>query len=198
MFVIGITGGTGAGKTTALDVICEMGGAVIDCDAVYHELLCSSRALLSELEQNFPGTVQDGVLNRKKLGGLVFGDAAKLNRLNSVTHAYIIEEVRRRLADAEREGVTLAAIDAIGLFESGLSRLCNATAAVTAPEALRVKRLTAREGISEEYAWLRIRAQKSDEWFRERCTVTLENSGDREEFAALCRQSFERLRGKDE
>ena len=194
MFVIGITGGTGAGKTTALDAVRALGGDVLDCDAIYHRLLREDRELLEAIGSAFPGTVTEGVLDRKKLGTLVFGSPEKLEALNRITHRYVYREVERLLEQAEAEGSTLAAVDAIGLIESGLGDLCAVTAAVVAPEEERVKRLVAREGISEEYARLRIAAQKPDAWFREHCAVTLENRGTREEFLEACKQRFEALR----
>jgi len=194
MFVIGITGGTGSGKTTALDAIRTLGGEVLDCDAIYHRLLRENGKLLGEIDTAFPGTVAGGVLDRKKLGAQVFGDPEKLEQLNGITHRYVCGEVKRLLDAAEAEGKTLAAVDAIGLVESGLGDLCHVTAAVVAPEEDRVNRLVAREGITPEYARLRIKAQKSDDWFRAHCTVTLENRGTLEEFLEVCMQRFEALR----
>ena len=138
--IIGITGGTGCGKTTLLNLIAEAGGLVLDCDAVYHQLLTSDTALLSSIEARFPGTVEDGVLQRKKLGSIVFSDEAALMDLNAITHNAIKAEVLRRL----ESGPKLAAIDAIALFEGGLAPLCHVTVAVTAPEEDRVKRLMVR------------------------------------------------------
>ena len=197
MFVIGITGGTGAGKTTALDAVRALGGEVLDCDAIYHRLLREDRDLLGEIDAAFPGTVAEGVLDRKKLGTLVFGSPEKLEVLNGITHRYVYREVERLLGAAEAEGKTLAAVDAIGLVESGLGELCRVTAAITAPEEDRVKRLVAREGITPEYARLRIAAQKPEAWFREHCTLTLENRGTREEFLEVCKQRFEALRKEE-
>ena len=197
MFVIGITGGTGGGKTTALDAVRALGGVVLDCDEIYHRLLAEDRELLEEIGSAFPGVVSRGVLDRKKLGSLVFGDPAELEKLNGITHRHVCGECERLLKQAEAEGHTLAAIDAIGLIESGLGDLCSITAAVVAPMEERVKRLMAREGISEEYARLRISAQKPDDWFREKCTLTLENRGSREEFLEVCKQRFQALRKED-
>ena len=196
MFVIGITGGTGTGKTTALEVIRELGGAVIDCDELYHGLLETDAAMLAAIGAAFPGTVEEGQLLRKKLGQIVFGDPEKLLRLNGITHGFVKKAVVKALAGFRREGRTLAAIDAIALIEGGLGELCQATVAVSAPEEARVRRLMAREGISEEYARLRIRAQKSEDWFRQNCTVTLVNDGSREEFAEKCRRCFQALPGE--
>lgn len=119
MKIVGITGGTGCGKTTALQELEAMGALVLDCDAIYHELLESSSALLGEIEKCFPNTVQDGKLDRKALGTIVFADAAALSDLNAITHKYVGMELQRRLREFAMAGGTLAAIDAIELFSSG-------------------------------------------------------------------------------
>jgi len=187
--IIGITGGSGCGKTTLLNHIRDAGGLVLDCDAIYHELLVSDRAMLSAIEERFPGTVENGVLNRKKLGGIVFADEAALEDLNRITHRAVKQEVLRRLESGPR----LAAIDAIGLFEGGLAELCHVTVAVTAPEEQRVARLMARDGISEDYARSRIRAQKAQDWYCARCSHVLNNSGDIQLYSAKCLDFLEEL-----
>lgn len=193
MLVIGITGGTGGGKTTALQAVEALGGRVIDCDAVYHRLLQTDAALLEEIQARFPGVVENGVLQRKKLGAIVFGDGEQLEALNRITHRYVDRAVQALLQAGEAAGAPLMAIDAIALVESGLGRLCRATVAVIAPVETRVQRLMAREGINEDYARARIRAQKSDDWFRQACTFTLVNDGSRAEFEEKCRRCFAAL-----
>ena len=180
--IIGITGGTGCGKTTLLNCIRDAGGMILDCDAIYHELLASDRNMLDAIEERFPDTVEDGRLNRKKLGSIVFSDTAALEDLNRITHSAVKQEVLRRLNTKP----ALAAIDAIGLFEGGLAEFCHVTVAVTAPTEQRVQRLIARDGISEDYARSRITAQKSEEWFRSRCDAVLENSGDYQSYCVKC------------
>ena len=180
--IIGITGGTGCGKTTLLDLIRQAGGLVLDCDAVYHELLRSEDGLLSAIEKRFPGTVENGILQRKKLGNIVFSDEQALADLNAITHTAIRQEILRRLESAP----DLAAIDAIALFEGGLAELCDITVAVTAPEEDRVRRLMLRDSISEEYARKRIAAQHDAQWFRQRCDRVLENSGTIRDFQQKC------------
>ena len=187
--IIGITGGSGCGKTTLLDMIRDMGGLVLDCDAIYHELLQTDRAMLDAIGGRFPGTVEQGILQRKKLGAIVFTDPAALQDLNRITHAAVKQEVLRRLA-AEP---ALAAIDAIGLFEGDLAELCHVTVAVTAPTELRIQRLTARDGISEEYARSRIAAQHDAAWFAERCSYVLENNGTIDAFATKCLAFFRQI-----
>ena len=180
--IIGITGGSGCGKTTLLNLIRDQGGLVMDCDTIYHDLLKTDTAMLSAIEARFPGTVENGALNRKKLGGIVFSDEKALLSLNAITHSAVKKEVLRRL----EQKPALAAIDAIGLFEGGLAELCDVTVAVTAPEEMRVQRLMKRDGISEEYARKRIAAQHSDQWFREHCDHVLENDGQIDAFATKC------------
>ena len=180
--IIGITGGTGCGKTTLLTEIEKLGGLVLDCDAIYHELLTRDNVLLNSIESRFPGVVIDGQLNRKKLGAIVFADHQALLDLNTITHGAVKGEVLRRLAAQPR----LAAIDAIALFEGGLAELCDTTVAIVAPTEDRVKRLMARDNIPEDYARSRIAAQHEENWFRERCDEILENNGDLIAFQAKC------------
>ena len=180
--IIGITGGTGSGKSTLLHLIEDLGGLVLDCDAIYHELLQTDAELLNRIENHFPGTVTDGSLDRKKLGAIVFADKNALQELNHITHAAVKKEVLRRLASKPN----LVAIDAIGLFEGELDSLCDVTVAVTAPAEDRIRRIMARDDISEEYAKNRIAAQHTDDWFASRCGYVLENNGTVEDFQAKC------------
>lgn len=183
--IIGITGGTGCGKSTLLGELEKLGAVVVDCDEIYHELLKTDAALLEAIENRFPGTVEEGILQRKKLGAMVFSDEKALADLNRITHSAIKKEVLRRL-----EGVTFGAIDAIGLFESGLAEVCDITVAVTAPLEQRVQRLMEREGISAGYARSRIAAQNEDSWFREKCHYTLTNDATPEDFQSKCLAFF--------
>ena len=180
--IIGITGGTGSGKSTLLHIIAQQGGLVLDCDAIYHKLLQTDTTLLSAIEQCFPGTVTNGALDRKKLGAIVFADENSLQELNHITHTAVKKEVLRRLETKP----SLAAIDAIGLFEGELDSLCDVTVAIAAPVDARIQRIMARDNISEEYARNRIAAQHSDDWFVSRCDHVLKNNGTGEEFNAKC------------
>ena len=180
--IIGITGGTGSGKTTLLSLLQEYGFTVLDCDEIYHRLLDTDKELLAAIEQRFPGTVENGVLRRKKLGALVFTDEAALADLNRITHARVKAEVMR-LLDCANGNV---AIDAIGLFESGLNKLCKLTIAVSAPEEIRIKRLMSRDNIKEEYARKRVLAQRSAEEFGRVCDYTLTNDSTPQVFREKC------------
>ena len=179
--IIGITGGTGSGKTTLLKVLAENGFTVLDCDAIYHDLLKTDKTMLSAIEDRFPGAVTGGVLDRKKLGSIVFADKDALLALNKITHTAVKAEVLQHLGKADA-----AAIDAIGLFEGGLAALCDLTVAVTAPEEMRIHRLMTRDGISESYARARIAAQKPQCEFEALCDYTLVNDGTEKAFREKC------------
>ena len=188
--IIGITGGTGGGKTTALNVLRELGAVIIDCDAVYHELLRSSVPMNDELRGEFPTAYVDGALDRKKLGSIVFSQAERLEILNHIIYKYVIRRV-----DELTKGLPLCAIDAINLIDSGLYRRCDALVAVTAPRELRINRIMARDGVSREYAEMRINAQRDDEYYTSHCGHTLVNDCDEAIFRQRCMALFTEITG---
>lgn len=195
MTIIGITGPTGAGKTTALRELEKLGGAIIDCDAVYHELLESDIALQGELEQAF-GPLKDGggAFDRKALGSVVFRDPAALKTLNAIVWPHIGRAVDARLEQARQQGKSCAAVDGITLIESGLGRRCDTTVAVLAPMEERVRRICLREGISQDYARARVSAQKQDDYFQANCEHILMNDcAGPEEFAHKVRTLLEQI-----
>lgn len=193
MKIIGITGGTGCGKTTALNELERRGALLIDCDAVYHRMLETDRPMLDEIEKYFPGAVVDGKLDRKALGAVVFTDEEALRDLNIITHRHINLEIRRILREHAMNGGTLAAIDAIELFSSGLAKRCTATVGVIAGRDVRISRIMRRDGISREYAMMRVNAQQTNEYFIQKCSRVLENNGSQEEFIERCRKTFEEV-----
>ena len=188
--LVGITGGSGGGKTTTLRVLESMGALILDCDEIYHDLTVSSAPMRAELTARF-GDVYDGeILNRKKLGAMVFSDPEALSELNAITHKYVSEALDKALLEHARNGGTLAAIDAIGLLDIPHAKRTVVNVAVTAPVEMRVQRLMLREGITEAYARQRIAAQKSDAYFAEHCDAVLENNGTKEEFEQKCMKYF--------
>lgn len=200
MRTVGITGPTGAGKTTALRAIRALGGEVFDCDEVYRELLGSSRELLAAIGERFPGAVRDGELDRRALAEVVFSDPGALAELTAMTQPRVVAEVRRRLKAAESRGCKLAAIDAIGLFESGADGLCDETVFITAPTETRLGRITERDGISRDAALARIGAQRGDEYFEALCDRKIVNNfPDSEGFFRHCLEIFqEDTNGRDQ
>lgn len=195
MLVFGLTGPSGAGKTTALRAVSDLGGAILDCDAVYHDLTRRCAPMLREIRERFGDGVfrEDGALDRKGLAALVFGDEAALAALNAITHRYVAREVDQLLEKAETEGRPAAAVDAIALLESGLSARCDVTVAVTAPEEARLRRIMARDQIPEERARARMAAQRPPEWFEARCGHILRNEGeDPDAFYEKARDFFQK------
>ena len=196
MKLIGITGPTGAGKTTALGALEDLVVYVIDADAVYHRLLAESAPLRRALADRFGAEILDGagMLDRKRLGAAVFADPAALEALNGVTGPFIRAELDRLCAQAAAEG-RHAAVDAIGLIESGIGARCHAAVAVLAPRHVRIRRIMEREGISYEYALSRVEAQKGEDFFRAHCPHVLVNDGSKTpaQFRAEALALFRRL-----
>ncbi|MEG1988310.1 MAG: L-threonylcarbamoyladenylate synthase [Oscillibacter sp.] len=188
--ILGLTGGTGAGKTSALQAIGDLGGVVIDCDALYHELLDTDGELRDTIARSFPGAfTAEGKLDRQKLGHEVFADKERLEDLNAIAYRFMLPALRSRLGEKP-----LYAIDAINLLEGGLNALCDRTVAITAPLELRVRRIVNRDKIDERYARLRVSAQKPDEFYREKCDCELNNAADTAEaFRAEARSFFAKL-----
>ena len=191
--IVGITGGTGCGKTTALQELRALGALVIDCDELYHELLRSDAELLAALEAAFPGTVRRGVLDRGALAAIAFGDPAKLELLNVTTHRFVTRAVDARLRDWAMAGGRIAAIDAVELISAGLSSRCVATVGILAGREQRICRVMARDGLGREAAERRVQAQRPDSYYRDNCTHILWNNTDRERFAAQSRQLFKEI-----
>lgn len=185
--IIGITGQSGAGKTTALDVIRNAGGFVIDCDEVYHNMLSCDKELNVALERAFPSCYENGSLNRKSLAKIVFSDTEKLSCLNAITHDFIQGEVCSMILSGKPG---LYAVDAVELISSGLNAICDLTVGIIASEEDRINRIMLRDGISREAAVERVKAQKPEDYYLANCDRTICNSRDmnifQKEFAELC------------
>lgn len=190
MTVIGLTGPTGAGKTTALTVLGEMGCEIVDCDALYYRLLQTDGAFRGRLKDTFGNIFDsDGQLNRAVLGKLVFENPKELSRLNAIIYPAVRAAVEARIEACTAHSIV---IDAINLMESGIGELCDFTVALTAPPEVRLRRIMARDGITEDYARSRMSAQKSDGYYKKHCTFLLENrAGSRGEFCRLIRDFFQ-------
>ncbi len=178
MLVIGLTGPSGAGKGEVSALFAHYGLPVIDADAVYHRLLLPPSACLSELAAHFGHGIlaPDGTLDRKALGAIVFSDPEALQALNTIAHRYVMEEIVRELEQLRKRGTRAAVLDAPQLFEAGADRLCTAVVSVLAPVNLRLERIMKRDGLDRERALQRIRAQKSDSYFRSHSNYVIENS----------------------
>ena len=178
MKIIGVTGGTGGGKTTATKLMESMGAYIVDADCVARSVVAPGMPALFEIGAEWD-VVRDGVLDRKALAKIVFTDEEQLHKLNAITHKYVIDEIKSQLANCKKD---IFVIDAIALFESGLSDICDATVAVIADCDIRCERIMARDGLTRDEAMMRINAQKSDSFYKERADfVVYSNQGVSEE-----------------
>lgn len=181
MLTVGLTGPSGAGKGVIASLFSRYGVPSIDTDAVYHDLLIPPSACLDELKEAF-GTeilLPDGSLNRGALASLVFseGQEKKLTTLNRITHRHILAKTRDILEAYEEKGIPAVLVDAPQLFESGFDKECGFILSVLAPFDLRLARVMARDGLSEEKARARLEASHTDEFFHERSDAVIINNG---------------------
>lgn len=167
MTVYGLTGKTGAGKSTVASFLKEKGFYIIDGDIIARHITDRGKPALRLLSESFGEDIinTDGTLNRRLLAPRAFSSRENTDKLNSITHPLITEEFREEIEKAEREGYTKALIDAAALLESECKNLCSKIIVVYAPEEMRLKRILSRDGITEEEARTRMRAQKSDEYY---------------------------------
>lgn len=177
MKILGITGGSGTGKTTVSKMLCERGLCVIDADIVAREIVECGRPALSEIADEFGAGVikADGSLDRKALADIVFKNADKLERLNEITHKYIIADIDEKLSKLDDEW---AGIDAAALIESGIADNCDKVMAVTADFDVRKERIIRRDGLTEEQAVNRLNAQKDKEFYIRNAVFVIENNSD--------------------
>lgn len=181
MKVIGLTGGTGSGKSVVSKSLASAGAVVIDADRIAHEIILKGEPAYTEIV-NFYGTEildAEGNIIRKKLGEIVFHDAKKLAFLNQCTHKYICAEVDRQIAAAKQAAVAKEIVlDAPLLLEAGLESRCDAVWVVYAEPEVRAKRVMERDGVSYALAKARIANQKSWEEYKQAASVVIDNSGD--------------------
>lgn len=192
MKILGLTGGSGTGKSAACMAFARLGCGVIDADATYRTLCDTCEPMLKEIQNVFGDVFStDGKLDRKKLGAIVFADAQKLQQLNAITHPYIRQAARDAFAAYSKQGCLLCIYDAPVLFEGQMETLCDKTCAVLAARNTRIARIVARDAITEEYAALRIDAQKDDAFYRERCDYVVQNDADLDTLYTQVRKIYE-------
>ena len=192
MKILRLTGGSGTGKSAACTAFARLGCGVIDADATYRTLCDTCEPMLKEIQNVFGDVFStNGKLDRKKLGTIVFADAQKLQQLNAITHPYIRQAARDAFAAYSKRGCLLCIYDAPVLFEGQMETLCDKTCAVLAARNTRIARIVARDAITEEYAALRIDAQKDDAFYRERCDYVVQNDADLDTLYTQVRKIYE-------
>lgn len=188
--IIGLTGPTGSGKSTAAAVARELGFFTIDADKVAHQVTNQNKNCKAALVAEFGDVLdENGALNRKKLAAAAFKNRESTERLNQITLPFIMEEIKGII---KRSGDKIL-LDAPTLFEAGANTLCHKVIGVLAPTDTRLSRIMNRDAISKEAALLRINAGKNDEFYRSRCDKILVNGASETEFKAECEKTLSQL-----
>ena len=183
MLTIGLTGSTGSGKGYVSDIFKAAGIPCLDTDQVCRDVYRKGEACYEDLVTYFGQEIlsEDGEIDRRVLFHLTFPDKEKYQALNSIAFLHIMKVTRRWLADCEEAGTSLVVVDAPMLFESGFDKLCQRSVCVIADKETQIRRVMARDGISEEEALSRLSRQKSNDYYRSRCDYELNNSASHEE-----------------
>lgn len=181
MKIIGLSGGSGSGKGTVSKLFLDYGIHSIDADSVYHQLTSSKSPCLDALVAEFGTEIlsNDGSLNRKKLFSTVFysGDvSAKQNRLNKITHKFVLERIREIIDEYKKLGAPAVLVDAPLLFESEFNKECDIIISVIAEKSIRTERIIKRDGITLSEAEKRINSQLSDDFLIDNSNYVIKNN----------------------
>ncbi|MDD7184756.1 MAG: dephospho-CoA kinase [Oscillospiraceae bacterium] len=165
--IVGLTGQTGAGKSTVSKVFAEKGFAVINADTVARMVVEKGTPCLNELQKKFGSEIinPDDTLNRKKLGNIVFTDSKKLQLLNSIMYPAITSEIKNQIEYYNSQEKKFILLDAPTLFESNADKLCDIIISVIADYDIRKKRIMKRDNITSQQADDRINSQHSQDFF---------------------------------
>lgn len=187
MKVIGITGGTGAGKSSLCEELKRCGAKIIDCDVIARRVVEKGEPALAEIKKAFGEEVltDDGELDRKKMGAIVFSQPQKLECLNSITHKHIFAEMERQMSESTENIVVL---DVPLLFQSDFPFNCDLTVAVVADREERISRIMSRDGIDRKTAEARMANQLTDEEYARLADVCFVNDGGAEKIKCFARE----------
>lgn len=174
--VIGLTGQTGAGKSTLARRLAEEGFPIIDADIAAREIVAVGSPLLNELAEVFGRDIigSNGSLDRRLLASRAFASKANTKKINRITHPAITTSIKNKIEAAQKNGARAVVIDAAVLLESGLAEECDIIAVVTAPFDIRLERIMQRDGLSEDEALKRIRIQPDDKAYFEKADIVLQ------------------------
>lgn len=175
--IIGLTGQSGAGKTTASKLFESCGIPVINCDAVARQV-ADFPAFLKEVSYHFPDCVSEDGLERQTLAGVVFNNPAKMKLYSGIIFPYITAEVFLQIRRHKSKGVKMLILDAPTLFESGLDVICASVISVIAPFEVKLRRVLERDGIPVDLVMSRISCQHDEEYFKSCSEYVIVNSGE--------------------
>lgn len=198
MKIIGLCGGSAAGKGTVADMLRRHGVPVLDTDALYHEMIAAPSPCAQEIIDAFGKKIQNGQggVDRQALSRLVFAPENRdmLLRLNEISHRHILKECKKWEEKSRQDGCDTICYDAPLLFESGLDKRCDCTVAVLADDDLRINRIVKRDGITRDAAHRRLQAQPPQQTLRDRATYCIENNGDMAALAAEVTRVIKQIR----
>ncbi len=194
MKIVGICGNSGSGKSTVCRILKERMIPILDCDVIYHDLVCQRSDCLNEIENRFGKEVVNGdVLDRAALKNIVFQDESARQDLNRITHRYVISELKHRIEELEWRGAEICVIDAPLFFEAGLDTWCDLVCAVVADEKEQIRRIMNRDRITEKEAKIRLSKQISADVLRSRSDFVIENNGSELDLKLACDELLKRL-----
>ena len=199
MFILGLIGRAGSGKSTVARALAADGAEVIDADALGHAVTDHDDEVRAALVAEYgPGIYRnDGTLDRARVAAAVFGDPAARERLNRLTHPRIARRIEDRLTDLDARGFKgVVVIDAALMLDWRLDRACDALMVVVAEESAQVERLVRSRGWSAEAARQRLAVQRPESELRAAADVTLENDGTMEQLEAAARDAVRTLRAR--
>ena len=191
--IIGLTGQSGAGKSTVRAVFEENGFSVIDCDGAAREI-AAKRAFLDEISERFGKRLlnEDGSLNRAETAAMIYGDRTKYSEYCGIIFPYITYYIMRKIENAAGDVL----LDAPTLFEAGIDALCTDIISVIADTKLCAERISRRDGISLEKARERLSSQHSVSFFKEHSDYVIENNASEKELCEKAQALIEELKGK--
>lgn len=180
VYIVGLTGPTGSGKSEVARVWKAAHFPMIDADVLARRVVEPGQPALAKLVAEFSEDIlhDDGTLNRRQLAKRAFATPQDTEKLNAITHPYILELIHNILMQFEQMRERLAVIDAPLLFESGLDAACDLTVAVVAPADKRMERIRLRDDLTEAQARARMAAQQEEDYYTSRAAITLHNDGD--------------------
>ena len=198
MYVIGLTGGIGSGKSTVAQMLKDRGAVLLSADRIGHEVYTPGMPAWQEIADVFGREVlgPDGAIDRKKLGAIVFSDAGALQKLNAITHPRMKDLMQLKIDEQEHAGVEVAVLEAALLFDAGWDDLTDEVWVTVAPPEVAARRTAERSGISIDEALARIRAQMSNEERIRRSDVIINTDCDIEETRQQVASEWSRLRAK--
>jgi dephospho-CoA kinase len=193
--VVGLTGQTGAGKSTVSKFFADSGYTIINADLIAREVMDKGTECLAEVVGAFGDKIlrEDGSLDRKALASIVFSDKKELERLDSISYPHITRRLKKLVDIYSAEGKKFILLDAPTLFESKSYKFCNLIVSVVAPPEIREQRIIMRDGITPEQARMRMGSQHSEEFFRKHSDFIICNDGSEENLKEVSADVIEKI-----